>query len=288
MSWGRKRQRVHIDGRDLTRLTRHGGLCSLLARFPPVMGAAGVLVVTLACAALEASPASPAASEVSRPTAEPLYRQVSLTSLRAEQHGQPFAYTITTQTPTLTGSDDPRLRVFNEEMAGIVQQAQAEFKQNLQVMPPTPDSAASSFEVRYAVLSPPGAILSIKFDLGGYVTGAAHPYQTSRTVNFDLERGRDLALADLFLPGVDYLDTMSRYCVAQLEKRDIAFDASSPGAAPTLENYRNWNITADGLAITFDEYQVAAYAAGPQIVVIPYTALQNVIEDPGPLSPYLP
>ena len=36
--------------------------------------------------------------------------------------------------------------------------------------------------------------------------------------------------------------------------------------------------------ITFDEYQVAPYAAGPQEVTVPYGALQAVIHRQGPLG----
>jgi hypothetical protein len=218
----------------------------------------------------------------------PLYKQVTLESTASVEHGQPFGYTIETHTPRLSGSDDPRVVTFNDEMVGIVSGAATEFKQNLAAVPPTPVSAASSFTVHYTVLSPPGDVLSIKFDMEGYVTGAAHPFHQSSTVNYDLEEGRDLALADLFRPGADFLEAIARYCIGELQKRDIAFDPSDPGAAPTAENYRNWNITGDGLMITFDEYQVAPYAAGPQLVVVPYADLGTLTKVPGPLSPYFP
>jgi hypothetical protein len=46
---------------------------------------------------------------------------------------------------------------------------------------------------------------------------------------------------------------------------------------------RNWNITPDGLLITFDTYQVGPGAAGPQQVNVPYNALGSVINSQGPL-----
>ena len=49
----------------------------------------------------------------------------------------------------------------------------------------------------------------------------------------------------------------------------------SDGAKPTPENYAVWNVSADGLVITFNEYQVAAYAAGPQEVVIPFVIMMQ-------------
>jgi hypothetical protein len=38
------------------------------------------------------------------------------------------------------------------------------------------------------------------------------------------------------------------------------------------------------LLITFDEYQVAPYAAGPQKVAIPYSELRALINPQGPLG----
>ncbi len=244
-----------------------------------------LLAALLACSLLTA-PASPTAVPASTalPTEPPmqLYQQVTLTSAASGDQGQPFNYQITIQKPVLTGSDDPRVTAFNAEMSEIVDQAVADFKQNLAGLPPTPVSSASSFDVRYNLLSPPGNVFSIKFEMEGYVTGAAHPYHFSRTANYDLEHGKDLSLPDLFLPGSNYLDAISKYCVSQLSTRDIGFEGFELGAAPIPENYRNWNITADGLLITFDEYHVAPYAAGPQTVIIPYGELGQLIQYQGP------
>jgi hypothetical protein len=52
------------------------------------------------------------------------------------------------------------------------------------------------------------------------------------------------------------------------------------------ENYAVWNLSAEGLVITFNEYQVAAYAVGPQVVVIPFTALKDISDPRGPLTTF--
>jgi hypothetical protein len=41
------------------------------------------------------------------------------------------------------------------------------------------------------------------------------------------------------------------------------------------------------LAITFDEYQVAPYAAGPQTVVVPFSELTNLLNPEGPAKSFL-
>ncbi len=246
---------------------------------------AGVLLIA-ACASL-----APASTPTPAPTATSslaLYQQVTLTSVPSEEDSQSPAYKITTHTPSLTGSDDPRVKDFNAEMVALVNKAVADFKQNLAELTVTPVTAGSYFDLQYKPLSPPGDILSLKFQMEGYVSGSAHPYHLSQTVNYDLDRGKDIALIDLFLPSSSYLDTIAAYCAAQLSSRNIGFDNGfTQGAGPTPDNYRNWNITADGLLITFDEYQVAAYVAGPQTVVVPYSELKSLILPQGPLGKYI-
>jgi hypothetical protein len=219
------------------------------------------LIVIPACAALTpaATPISPVASPTlpaaSTTTPSPLFQQVSLTANLSVEDSQSPVYKITTQTPSLTGSDDPRVKNFNAEMTALVTKDVADFKQNLGDMNLTPVPEGSSFDVTYKLLSPSGNILSIKFDIEGYVSGAAHPYHASQTVNYNLERGTELTLASLFLPNSAYLQTIATYCAAQLKARDIGFDGGfTQGADPTPDNYRSWNITTDGLLITFDEY----------------------------------
>ena len=173
-------------------------------------------------------------------------------------------------------------------MTLLTQEEIASFKDNARMVQPVPGSVGSFIDQSYELLSPLGNLLSLKFEIMTYIQGAAHPGTHSRTVTYDLEAGADVRLEQLFLPGSDYLGTISRYCIAQLETRDIGFEAFSQGAQPVMENYGSWNITPDGLLITFDEYQVAAYAAGPQVVVVPYAELQSVIDPTGPLKAFMP
>ncbi len=253
----------------------------------------GLIMTTMACASLFGAASNPQLPDLSRTlppaptaTAEPLYRRVTLNASRLQEQGQPSIYTIDAEVPFLSGSDDGRVKAFNEQVKGAIDNAVATFKQNVSNLPANPNSTTSYLQLQYNLVSPPGDIFSIKLDMQTFYSGAAHPGDTSQTINFDLDRGQALALADLFLPGADYLGAISKYCIAQLGTRDIGFQGFELGATATLENYRNWNISADGLIITFDEYQVAPYAAGPQTVVIPYAELAQIIQPGGPLAPY--
>ncbi|CEK11360.1 DUF3298 and DUF4163 domain-containing protein [Legionella hackeliae] len=117
--------------------------------------------------------------------------------------------------------------------------------------------------------------VSLLFNISVYNRGAAHPNNTVRTFNFI--DGKEVLLADLFMPESNYLAAISKISQAAIIEKKISDDNDwiTKGTEPTKENYRNWYFTNDGLAIVFDTYQVAAYVYGPQTVTIPKSKLAN-------------
>jgi hypothetical protein len=256
-----------------------------------------LLATILACGGTPTPPPATATpnlppTQTSLPTQTPvpLYQLVTLASVPRNETGQAPApaYTLKARIPVLQGSDDPRVTNFNNEMGLLTQEEIAKFKDNVAQTRPLPGSSGSSYDQQYKLLSPPGNLVSLKFQIQIYIYESAHPNTHSRTVNYDLEAGADVRLEQLFLPGSDYLVRIANYCIAKLKSRNIGFESFSSGAQPSPANYGNWNITTDGLLITFDEYQVAAYAAGPQEVVVPYAEIQSDIDLHGPLAGFLP
>ena len=194
------------------------------------------------------------------------------------ESGNAPVYTITAQIPSLQGSSDSRVTTLNARLNQIAQDEINRFKNDvLSFASNPPISAGSSFDLQYSVIGQRADIWSIKFDISLYSDGAAHPAHYSATLNYDLANGREITLDELFLSSSNYLQVISEFCKTQLSTRDIGFDSFSQGADPLPENYLRWNISNEGLVITFDEYQVAPYAAGPQVVIIPFPALQSII-----------
>ena len=244
-----------------------------------------VLFVILACNALAPVPTSTPSTVPATITPMVLIsKQVTLISQPSSETNQTPPFTITSQTPQLTGSNDPRLQAFNQRLSELVTKEVDMFRQSfLQNTAPTV-SNGSSLDVTYTLLSQIGDLWSFKFDFSFYSDGAAHPGLYSVTLNYDLAQGKEWALADLFLPNSNYLEVIANDCIAELSMQPFFEAPFSEGAQPTPENYRNWNITTEGLMITFDEYQVAPYAAGPQKVTVPYSELRAVIDPQGPLE----
>jgi len=242
-----------------------------------------------ACTTLTAGTTATSLPALPEATKIPLSQQVILTSISFREEGQTPVYTISAQTPKLAGSDDARAQTFNKEVSDLIQSEIEYFRKNLIAqMPSVPVTAGSFFDAKYVVILQGLELWSLRFDFMGYADGAAHPYHYSMVFNYDLEQGRKLSLEELFIPESNFLEVISSHCIFELSQRDIGFYSGfEQGAQPEPKNYRNWNIAPDGLMITFDEYQVAPYAAGPQTVVVPYGALTSVINPQGPLAVFI-
>ncbi len=126
-------------------------------------------------------------------------------------------------------------------------------------------------------------IISVLMEISEYY-GGAHPGERHVAINYDLKTGKLLNLDDLFQNSADYLATIAQFSTNELYRRtDLSPQEIDRGAAPLIENYLVWNLTPQGLLITFEEYQVGPYAAGPQRVLIPYDVLRAVLRQDGPL-----
>lgn len=196
-------------------------------------------------------------------------------------------YTIEVHYPLLEGPSSPRIDPFNREVNATIQKEIDSFKQSVADYAKTTNPPAtlpgSSLKIDYVVTLGQDGLLSVQYTESTYFTGAAHPNSVTFVTNYDLNKGKMLALANLFKPGVDYLKPISDYSLNVLKQHVQIIEAE--GAAPKAENYNSWNLDEKGLMITFDPYQVAAYAYGPQRIFIPYSQLKSIIDTNGPLAP---
>ncbi|HEY3037165.1 MAG TPA: DUF3298 and DUF4163 domain-containing protein [Pyrinomonadaceae bacterium] len=215
-------------------------------------------------------------------------------------------YEIDVEYPQLTGSVDPNFEKFNQSVRSLMTKKVVDFKKEMAPAPedqpatdtpgvPADESMGSDISAGYTVALARDDLISVEFTISSYSAGAAHPNSYSDVINFDLKNGKPLKLADLFVPGSKYLQTLSTYCVQALQKQAKAEGADAmldddwiqKGAAPELTNYGNWTISRKGLGITFDPYQVGSYAAGPQHVLVPYSALKEIIKPDGAVGQFV-
>lgn len=239
------------------------------------------------------SPVQPAESATSVPAetiessatmkAIDLGNGMRLVSKDTKEENQESKYEIETRVPYIEGPDDPAVTLFNQEIDSLVSEEVADFKwQAEQLAVDFPDQVWNSFlSISHTATAANSDLISVLLSEDIY-TGGAHPNHFSTAINYDLHEGRVLALSDLFKADSDYLGAIADYAVNDLKARDALF--FEEGAAPIAENYQIWNLTPEGLLITFDPYQVAPYAAGTQEVLVPYSELLEIIDPQGPIS----
>ena len=214
-------------------------------------------------------------------------------------------YEVSAAYPQLIGETDPNYDRFNQTVRSLISRKVSDFKKEMTPSaedelapdenPVIDDSLGSDITVNYELALAKDDLIAIQFTVSSYSAGAAHPNSYTEVVNFDLKNGKLLKLADLFLPGSKYLETLSNFCIQELKKQakaqgDYAAmddDWIKRGAGAELTNYDNWTITKKGMGITFDPYQVAAYAAGPQNVLVPYSAVKEIIKPEGVLGQFV-
>lgn len=210
-------------------------------------------------------------------TPEPVNLEVKVINETSESP----AYTIKARTPYLTGSGSPYLAAFNQVVEAYTYAQISSFLQSLAES----EDAAGLLQIDFLPSLIDQNTVSVLFKTTTYFQGTAHVNNSSHALNYDLQTGQSLALADLFQPGAPYLQALSDASAADLRARDAL--KWEEGALPLEENYREWNITPQGLLITFDEYRVDSYAAGVQSVLVPYDRLQAIARPDGPLSRFI-
>ncbi|MBE0697121.1 MAG: DUF3298 domain-containing protein [Anaerolineaceae bacterium] len=197
------------------------------------------------------------------------------------------SYSIQVKWPVLEWGGDPRVNAFNKTAEEIVNEEIRGFKEGVAQLPDDTPSGeySSSLNISFATTNTNNGILSVLLRISFYSAGAAHPGTYSRVINYNLRDGKELALKDLFSPGSNFLDPISAACLEDLKARGVL--SWEDGALPKADNYQVWNVTPAGLLITFDEYQVAPYAAGPQAVTVSYEKLKEIIRPESPLGVFI-
>jgi hypothetical protein len=203
-------------------------------------------------------------------------------------------YTVNVEYPQIEG--DPRFDGFNQQARAMISKDVAAFKAAegtpSEEEPAVADEAQiSTLDIGYNIRFATDDLISVEFSEGQYERGAAHGSSVTVVLNYDIKNKKKLALVDLFQAKSNYLSVLSAYCIKDLQdqsrKNDMLMaDQIKEGAGPRPENYGAWTITRKGLWVTFDPYQVAAYAAGAQHVLVPYSALKSIIKPDGPIGSF--
>lgn len=127
-------------------------------------------------------------------------------------------------------------------------------------------------------------ILSIRFNVQSKTAGGEQTRHRHFVLNYDLENDIPIDLEELFKSDSDYLVRLSEYVRTELRQRLSDYSRLEEGTSPTAEHFQLWNIMPNGLLVTFEEEQVASRLQGTQTVLIPYSSLEDILNDDSPLT----
>jgi hypothetical protein len=208
-----------------------------------------------------------------------------LTTRTLFENNKPKMFELSVEYPELSGVAPTVAAEFNRLARSRVMEKAESFRKDM--LAQTADDLkwarergfANTSEIGYSVTYADDELISISF--GNYLfTGGAHGNAFTFPLNFDLRTGREIRLADVFAANSEYLQDLSRYCVKKLQdelNEGNEDEWIQTGAGPKAENFESWNVRKSGLMLTFDAYQVAPYAAGPQEVVVPFGELRSIL-----------
>ncbi|MGH9754185.1 MAG: DUF3298 domain-containing protein [Blastocatellia bacterium] len=208
----------------------------------------------------------------------------------AEIKNKKLHYEIKTKLPHLAGVD-PRGKAFNQAVTNLVAPRIDTFKEH--VSEPRETNVFSEdfyLNVACVVEAANKDFISVLFIFVEY-TGGARPSFDSESLNYDLNHNSPISLDDLFTPNSNYLKVISDYSIKELKKQfkedgEEWDDGIERGAGPEASNFHTWNITPDGLKITFDPGQVSPYIGPDREVFIPYSVLKPIIKPDGLLAQF--
>jgi hypothetical protein len=194
-------------------------------------------------------------------------------------------YIISVSYPRLDGFADTEMQtLFNTLIENRVKNRIAEFKKNADEMGGAEfETVGTSWGMDENFSIYPGAYGRFSVVMSGSeYTGGAHPNPYYDTVVFDISKRTAMKLSDVFKPGTKYLEAISAYTHAELERQNDVSEFSDEdwlkeGTNPEEQNFQFFYLTSKGLVIIFPPYQVAAYAAGPIEVEIPFTELKTIL-----------
>ena len=113
------------------------------------------------------------------------------------------------------------------------------------------------------------------------------PGTSVETINYDLGTGQRIAFGDVFIDTSNALAVISTAALPLVQAElgaDYDPSIAVDGIAPLLSNYNNWSLTPAGMKFTFDAGQVSSRGPTLPSIVVPWSALRQVMVSTGPVA----
>ena len=139
-------------------------------------------------------------------------------------------------------------------------------------------------------------LVDVSYTTESYNWGGAHPTTEEVSFLWWLEKGRAVTVHDVFEPSSQWTTRLTVPALAALRKQRApealySGEELNKGLMEGVAQLANWTLTAEGLTITFAQYQVGPYVSGMPSITLPWGPLQPLLNTelhPGELPRMLP
>lgn len=216
-------------------------------------------------------------------TVETVEEEAKITQIITEETE---TYIVEVEYPAFEGMDNinqlikaqimSEIDTFKKSVAEFDEERDPEFDEALGDM-------TSGFYTNYTIYGNTDGFISIGFENSIYYEGAAHGMTYTTVFNYDLIEDREILLGHMFIGDNDYISAVSYTVIPELNSKlnedEFAEDEwIAEGAGSELENFEAFTLTETSFIFHFDPYQVAAYAAGPQQVEVPFRSFWAILD----------
>lgn len=130
---------------------------------------------------------------------------------------------------------------------------------------------------KYEIVRRDEGLVSLKYTLVQFVSGAAHRGRSTRVQNFLLKPFLPVTIDNLLIDGkLIELSLLVRQKLVSETSLDP--DHVDHGTKPIGDNFCHFNFEDWGISFTFPEYQIGSYAEGEQHVFLGYDLLNGIVD----------
>ncbi|MED3623558.1 DUF3298 and DUF4163 domain-containing protein [Neobacillus thermocopriae] len=158
----------------------------------------------------------------------------------------------------------------------IVQQTQWMIDKQAGNMPTSVVEMLGSYEIK----NNQREVLSLTLSNYTYHYHAAHGMTYIKSLTFDLQKGKQCELKDLFKQGSNYIERLSSLVQQQINERDVPLLDTFTTIKPNQDFY----IADKTIVIYFQLYEITPYVYGFPMFPISVYSIQDIINEDGPLG----
>jgi len=148
----------------------------------------------------------------------------------------------------------------------------------------TSGASPSTLDGNFTIALDTNELISLRFTVLTYVSGAANPVGDPSSINLDVATGATIALGDVFTSAATALPILTAKAHAALTAA-LAGDLQWPSGSIAISFFEKaWAITPAGLEFTWAQGSIASQAAGAPSAVVSWADLKPAINPTGPLA----